>query len=97
MTKTFTISTKMSQISWVFFYFANSHFAGMTFEWAIALGAVLGVGSVIGDLIESLMKRFTTIFGIAKKKMGVHVITPDSGPFYTAAFILPFCSILYSI
>ena len=43
--------------SWVFFSFANSHFAGMTFEWAIALGAVLGAGSVLGDLIESLMKR----------------------------------------
>jgi phosphatidate cytidylyltransferase len=43
--------------SWAFFSFANSHFAGMTFEWAIALGAVLGVGSVLGDLIESLMKR----------------------------------------
>ena len=43
--------------SWAFFSFANSHFAGMTFEWAIALGAVLGAGSVLGDLIESLMKR----------------------------------------
>ncbi len=43
--------------SWAFFSFANSHFAGMTFVWAIALGAVLGVGSVLGDLIESLMKR----------------------------------------
>jgi len=43
--------------SWAFFSFANSHFTGMTFEWAIALGAVLGVGSVLGDLIESLMKR----------------------------------------
>ena len=43
--------------SWAFFYFANTHFTGMTLPWAIGLGVVLGVGAVLGDLIESLMKR----------------------------------------
>ena len=43
--------------SWAFFQFHPGVFAAMKIEWALGLGAILGVGSVIGDLIESMMKR----------------------------------------
>ena len=43
--------------SWAFFQFGPEHFQQMKVGWALGLGAVLGVGSVMGDLIESLMKR----------------------------------------
>jgi phosphatidate cytidylyltransferase len=43
--------------SWAFFQFHPEVFAAMKFEWALGLGAILGVGSVVGDLIESMMKR----------------------------------------
>ena len=36
---------------------AGAHLAGMTFWHAAILGVVLGVGAVVGDLIESLFKR----------------------------------------
>ena len=43
--------------SCAFFKFHPGVFAAMKIEWALGLGAVLGVGSVVGDLIESMMKR----------------------------------------
>jgi phosphatidate cytidylyltransferase len=43
--------------SWAFFQFGPEHFQAMELKWALGLGAALGVGSVIGDLIESMMKR----------------------------------------
>ena len=43
--------------SWAFFQFHPGVFAAMKIEWALGLGAILGVGSVVGDLIESMMKR----------------------------------------
>ena len=43
--------------SWAFLHFAGGHFGGFTLVQALTLGALLGVGSVAGDLVESLMKR----------------------------------------
>ena len=43
--------------SWAFLHFAGGHFGGFTLAQALTLGALLGVSSVAGDLIESLMKR----------------------------------------
>lgn len=44
-------------VSLVFAHFAQGHLAGMTVTHAAALGVLLGVGAVAGDLIESLFKR----------------------------------------
>jgi phosphatidate cytidylyltransferase len=40
-----------------FAWLAGAHLAGMTFWHAAILGVILGVGAVVGDLIESLFKR----------------------------------------
>ena len=41
----------------VFAYLAGAHLQGMTQGHAVILGAILSVGAVVGDLIESLFKR----------------------------------------
>jgi len=43
--------------AWLFHYFAGDHFTSMPLSHALILGMLLGVGSVAGDLVESLMKR----------------------------------------
>lgn len=43
--------------SWGFLHFAGNHFEGFQLSHAIVLAVILGVGSVVGDLVESLMKR----------------------------------------
>ena len=43
--------------SLVFAHFLGGRMAGMNGTHAVILGAVLGVGAVVGDLIESLFKR----------------------------------------
>lgn len=43
--------------SLAFEVFAHERLAGMTWYHAIILGVILGVGAVVGDLIESLFKR----------------------------------------
>jgi len=57
--------------SWAFLHFAGSHFTGMTISHAIALAVILGVGSVIGDLVESLMKRESGVKDSGKFLPGV--------------------------
>lgn len=41
----------------VFVWFFQQHMRGMTWAHALILGLLLGVGAVVGDLIESLFKR----------------------------------------
>jgi phosphatidate cytidylyltransferase len=41
----------------LFAYLAGAHLHGMTQTHAVILGAILSVGAVVGDLIESLFKR----------------------------------------
>jgi len=41
----------------VFVHFFGSKMAGMNFTHAIILGTILGLSAVVGDLIESLLKR----------------------------------------
>ena len=43
--------------AWLFHHFASDHFTSMPLSHALILGVLLGVGSVAGDLIESLIKR----------------------------------------
>lgn len=43
--------------AWMFLYFAGENFGAMPLMHALILGVVLGVGSVLGDLVESLFKR----------------------------------------
>jgi phosphatidate cytidylyltransferase len=43
--------------SLVFAHFLGGRMAGMNGKHAVILGVVLGVGAVVGDLIESLFKR----------------------------------------
>ncbi len=43
--------------SLVFVYCLGQHLTGMSWKHAIILGVLLGIGAVIGDLIESLFKR----------------------------------------
>ena len=43
--------------AWMFLNFAGEHFGAMPLMHALILGVVLGVGSVLGDLVESLFKR----------------------------------------
>jgi phosphatidate cytidylyltransferase len=43
--------------AWIFHYFAGGHFASMPLSHALILAGLLGVGSVTGDLVESLFKR----------------------------------------
>lgn len=44
-------------VSLVFAHLAQAHLTGMTVVHAAILGALLGVGAVAGDLVESLFKR----------------------------------------
>tara|TARA_B100001123_G_scaffold133321_1_gene154499 strand:+ start:1553 stop:2449 length:897 start_codon:yes stop_codon:yes gene_type:complete len=43
--------------AWIFHHFAGNHFASMPLSHALVLAGLLGVGSVAGDLVESLFKR----------------------------------------
>jgi phosphatidate cytidylyltransferase len=43
--------------SLLFAQLAGGHLAGMTMPHAVILGAILSVGGVVGDLIESVFKR----------------------------------------
>jgi len=43
--------------SLLFVHFFGSRMAGMNWQHAIILGIILGIGAVVGDLIESLFKR----------------------------------------
>jgi phosphatidate cytidylyltransferase len=43
--------------AWMFLHIAGKHFGAMPLMHALILGLVLGVGSVLGDLVESLFKR----------------------------------------
>ena len=43
--------------AWLFVHFADTPFKNVPLAHALGLGVVLGVGSVLGDLVESLFKR----------------------------------------
>ena len=43
--------------AWLFVHFAEGPFKNVPLAHALSLGVVLGVGSVFGDLVESLFKR----------------------------------------
>ena len=43
--------------AWLFVHFADTPFKNVPLAHALGLGVVLGVGSVFGDLVESLFKR----------------------------------------
>lgn len=47
--------------AWMFLHFAGEHFGAMSLMHALILGVMLGVGSVLGDLVESLFKRESDI------------------------------------
>ena len=57
--------------SWGFLHFAGQHFAGLHLSHAIVLAIILGVGSVVGDLVESLMKREADVKDSGKFLPGV--------------------------
>ena len=57
--------------SWGFLHFAGQHFAGFQLSHAIVLAIILGVGSVVGDLVESLMKREADVKDSGKFLPGV--------------------------
>ena len=49
----------------------GGHFAGFQLSHAIVLAIILGVGSVVGDLVESLMKREADVKDSGKFLPGV--------------------------
>ena len=57
--------------SWGFLHFAGKHFDGLQLSHAILLAVILGVGSVVGDLVESLMKREADVKDSGKFLPGV--------------------------
>ena len=54
-----------------FLHFASKHFDGLQLSHAIVLAVILGVSSVVGDLVESLMKREADVKDSGKFLPGV--------------------------